>query len=238
MTNPPSWDERFEPVVSSAVQVILLALLLAFGVGLAVAGSVFGVGVPLAADSDAGAVAIDESTVTVSGDDSQVVTVEDGEPITAAEIHEEGGIVTVETERRGSFTEQERERVIDIATANETVASILETYDAYEFEVEPVDNNTSDTMSADANVSGEFSVNFTSEDSAATANDTSVQVGEEIEFSVERVEIDDSETIQIDRHHSSDEQALVTVQKPETGDKLLSVRVDTVEKAVVSITER
>lgn len=206
-----------------SVRVTLVGVLAVCGVGLAVIGTTFGVGVG-APGSEAERITITDDSVTVSDGSSEAVAIEDLSAASTVAVTAHEDRVAIETE--GPFDDEDRQQAIAIARANETVSTEL-SVERYEFRTQPIEK-----LSVDRSMS----VNFTVEDDAPLGDD--VEMGEKSHFNVSISEDEQNETVTVDRETEYIEEVLqVTAVDPETDERRVSVRVDLQNETVEAVTD-
>jgi hypothetical protein len=204
---------------------VLLVVLAGIGVTLAGVGAAFGIGSsPLATDRT-GEVSIAGTNVTVSGSGTGPKLVGTVSKTSDIEIAERGGKITVREHEDRPLTQRERERAVDIAQTNRTIASYLQQTENAEIRVEPIRKLRTQEIHA---VTVETDLNgtnhsFPSNDSVAMVNIT-------------RKESSDAVTIDRDPSYVED-QATVRIGPPGWTDPRYSVTVDLTNGTVTQITD-
>jgi len=147
-------------------RLLALVALGVLGVGLAGAGTAFGVTAPLAGTGSPAEFVVTDGNVTLTTGEGSATLVENMSDVRAVTIEETGdGEFTVHTQEARPLTEDERERARSIALANDTVRRELDAMPAHDLSVEPVrklnlsasESISVDTADLDAD-SGEFTV--------------------------------------------------------------------------------
>lgn len=206
-------------------RVIALAALAVVGLALAGIGSGFGLAGGIADGGRIAEVSIDGSNVTVSDNGSDVVLTETVSETSDIEVVDDGGEITVAERAGDPFAQRERERAVEIARRNETVASYLQTVDDAEFAVEPVENVPSEELQTD-----------TVRLDASEANGTVASGGT---VQVVNVTVDESgDSATIDREPTSvEDRAVVQIDAADQGDSRYWVDVDLADGTVTDVTD-
>lgn len=208
---------------SGPTRLVLLVLLLAIGLGFAVAGTVLGIDDSLTDSDPDASFTISENNVTVNTDDEVITAVDRMQSVTEVEISERSGQFVVETDSVDPFTGQEVDQIVTIARQNETVRTELGDSELYEFEVEPI-----------------HELEATDIDVHVSENDTHSSPSVDEEFDIDVIEYSDqsNETVRVDRNLSIVEnEARVIVRDPGTGDTPFSLVVDLDAERVVTLTD-
>jgi hypothetical protein len=156
-----------------------LGALAVLGLGLAGAGTAFGLTEPLSQMGSPAEFVVADGNVTLSADGESTTLVENVSDVRAVTIEETGdGQFTVRTREERPLTVAERERARSVALANETLRQKLDAMPAYELSVDPIQklNATAvDQISLDSADSGDGSGEFTVE-STGDSGDGSVTI--------------------------------------------------------------
>ena len=145
-----------------------LGALVVLGLGLAGAGTAFGLTEPLSQTGSPAEFVVADGNVTLSADGESTMLVENVSDVRAVTIEETGdGQFTIRTREERPLTVAERERARSVALANETVRRKLDAMPAYNLSVEPIQQLNATAVdqisldNADPDDSGEFTVEST-----------------------------------------------------------------------------
>lgn len=209
---------------SLSVRVALVVLLAVVGVGLAVIGTTVGIGGG-SSQGNADRIAITDDSVTISDGETETVAIEDLSTVSTVAVTAHEDHVAIETDE--PFDDEDRQRAIEIARANETIRTEL-AVERYEFNAKPIEK-----LSVDQSRSVNFSV-----ENDDLLNDSEYEAGETATFSVNVTEDHRNESVTVDRDAEYVEDVLqVTVVDPETDDRRFSVRVDLQTETVETVTD-
>jgi hypothetical protein len=158
-------------------RLLVLAGLTVISIGLAGAGTAFGVAEPLADTGSAPEFTISGDTVTVSSGGKSDTLLSNLSQVSEIKIEETAtGEFTIQTAEDEPLSQSERQQAESIAMSNATVEQVLDSMDTYELTVEPVQkvnisasnvisrNITIEENQTNGTFSGEFTINETESD--------------------------------------------------------------------------
>ncbi|WP_254837973.1 hypothetical protein [Natronomonas marina] len=203
-------------------RILLLGVLAAVGITLAGVGVALGIGNSNTDDDRIAEVSVARTNLTVSDGGNDVVLMENVSETSDIEIVKNRTEITVTEHESDPLTQRERERAIEIARNNETVASHLETVDDPDFTVDPVERIDAEEMRT-------TTVEFDVDELNHTGD--SVLVG-----NVTVEESDDSVTVEREPSHVAD-RAVVRISPADSEEAQYSVGVDLTNRTVTHVTD-
>lgn len=209
-------------------RLLVLAGLTVISVGLAGAGTAFGVAGPLAETGSAPEFTISGDTVTVSSGGESDTVVSNLSRVSEIKIEEtEVGEFTIQTAKDQPLTQSDRQRAQTIAMSNATVEQVLNNMDTYDLTVEPVQK---------VNISAS---SLTSQNITIEENQTNGTFGGEFIINETESDTQREQVVRIRRESNYvDGRAVVRVHKsgvPSGQDLKLTVDVDLVNGTVTDV---
>ncbi len=214
------------PVV---VRLVALLALASVGVGTAWAGAALGLGDPIAT-GPGGAVSVSGDDVTFSDGDREITVLENVSGTESIEIAAADGRLTVDSEPAAPLTDAERERALEIARDNETVARRLASMDEYDLAVEPIRGIAADSVQQTSVSGSEWTV--VEAENGTTTRTFDVESGN---VTVDRG--DDAVVISPAEQSYVDDDVTVEISEPDSGAVRYEAQVDLAAERVVVVTD-